>query len=98
MSQIDQITTSSKLIVLNRLINDKQTLQLVKFNDSTFKVSIVIYLLTIYCYMPLIDIFVSFSLDLVHKFQREGWTCDDCKCCLICGESQTNVSTTLRCY
>jgi hypothetical protein len=32
-----------------------------------------------------------YSVDLVHKFQREGWTCDDCKCCLICGESQTNV-------
>ena len=34
-----------------------------------------------------------YSLDLVQKFQREGWTCDDCKCCLICGESQTNVSS-----
>ena len=37
-------------------------------------------------------IFRVYSVDLVHKFQREGWTCDDCKCCLICGDSQTNVS------
>ena len=32
----------------------------------------------------------------MHKFQREGWTCDDCKCCLICGESQTNVIITFN--
>ena len=31
-----------------------------------------------------------YSADLVHHFQKEGWTCDDCKVCLVCGESQTN--------
>merc|ERR1711997_68305 len=31
-----------------------------------------------------------YSADLVHHFEKEGWTCDDCKVCLVCGESQTN--------
>ena len=26
----------------------------------------------------------------MHHFEKEGWTCDDCKVCLVCGESQTN--------
>ena len=32
----------------------------------------------------------TYSADLVHHFEKEGWTCDDCKVCLVCGESQTN--------
>ena len=36
------------------------------------------------------------SADLVHHFEKEGWTCDDCKVCLVCGESQTNVSKILE--
>ena len=33
-----------------------------------------------------------YSADLVQHFQKEGWTCDDCKTCIVCSESQTNVS------
>ncbi len=31
-----------------------------------------------------------YSSDLVAHFQKEGWTCDDCKTCIVCSESQTN--------
>ena len=33
-----------------------------------------------------------YSADLKAHFQKEGWTCDDCKTCIVCNESQTNVS------
>ena len=36
-----------------------------------------------------------YSADLVQHFQKEGWTCDDCKTCIVCSESQTNVSNTV---
>ena len=31
-----------------------------------------------------------YSADLVRHFVRHGWTCDDCKTCLVCGEAQKN--------
>ena len=31
-----------------------------------------------------------YSADLVKHFVRHGWTCDDCKTCLVCGEAQKN--------
>ncbi len=31
-----------------------------------------------------------YSADLVQHFQKVGWTCDDCKTCIVCSESQTN--------
>ena len=31
-----------------------------------------------------------YSADLVQHFEKEGWTCDDCKTCIVCSESQTN--------
>ena len=34
----------------------------------------------------------------MHHFEKEGWTCDDCKVCLVCGESQTNVSARINVY
>ena len=33
-----------------------------------------------------------YSRDLVDHFNEQGWTCDDCKTCLVCGETQKNVS------
>ena len=33
-----------------------------------------------------------YSRDLVEHFTEHGWTCDDCKTCLVCGETQKNVS------
>ncbi len=29
-----------------------------------------------------------YSSDLVSHFERVGWTCDDCKTCIACGEAQ----------
>ena len=31
-----------------------------------------------------------YSADLVRHFVRHGWTCDDCKTCIVCGEAQKN--------
>merc|ERR550519_2008795 len=33
----------------------------------------------------------AYSPELVHHFEQEGWTCDDCKACVVCDENQSNV-------
>ncbi len=32
-----------------------------------------------------------YSAELVAHFKSVGWTCDDCKVCLVCAKTQTKV-------